>query len=129
MSQQCLSLTTADGFIFIQVQVKPERYCVHLASCGDFQLQNVVSASALAFALKEVLENLARLCQASVSQLVHMAGLIALIPPVHAPYKLLHMQVSTMRMQATCAACVQATDRDTMQILVSMCAAIRNHAQ
>ena len=93
MSQQYLSLTTADGLFFIQVQVKPERHRIQFTSCGDFQLQNVVSASALAFALKNVLKNLAWLRQASMRQLVQVAGLIALVPPVHTPKKVLHMQV------------------------------------
>lgn len=91
--EQCLSLTAADGLVFIQVQIKPGCHRIHFASCDDFQLQNVVSASALAFPLKEVLKNLAGLCQASVSQLVQVAGLIALIPPEHTPQKVLHLQV------------------------------------
>ena len=92
VSEAHLRLTTADGLNFIQVQVKPERHRIHFASCDDFQLQNVVTASALALALKEVLKHLARLCQWGVSHLVQLAGLIVLIPPVHTPQKVLQMQ-------------------------------------
>lgn len=68
--EQCGRFTTADGLFLIQVQVEPEGHSIQFARCSDLQLQDVVSASALALPLKEVVEHLARLGQAGVGQLV-----------------------------------------------------------
>lgn len=69
------------------MQVKPEGHSIHFAGCSDLQLQDVVSASALALPLEEVLEHLAGLGQAGVGELVQVAGLIALVPSVCTPQK------------------------------------------